>query len=58
MRRALGLPACHAAAQAAECAVRMFKQGAKNHEITAMIAKACNRSSTALQPWRQTSAAV
>ena len=50
MRRALGLPACHAAAQAAECAVRMFKQGAKNHEITAMIAKACNRSSTALQP--------
>ena len=36
--------------QAAECAVRMFKQGAKNHEITAMIAKACNRSSTTLQP--------
>ena len=37
--------------QAAECAVRMFKAGAKNHEITAMIAKArCNHSSTALQP--------
>jgi len=28
-----------AAWTAAECAVRMFKQGAKNHEITAMIAK-------------------
>merc|ERR1719502_940574 len=28
-----------AAWQAAECAVRMFKAGAKNHEITEMIAK-------------------
>ena len=46
--------------QAAECAVRMFKAGAKNHEITAMIAKArcnhmaahpCNRSRARLQPW-------
>ena len=36
--------------QAAECAVRMFKAGAKNHEITAMIAKArCNHSSATLQ---------
>ena len=39
--------------QAAECAVRMFKAGAKNHEITAMIAKACNHSRTTLQPRRR-----
>jgi len=34
-----GADVTQAAWQAAECAVRMFKAGAKNHEITAMIAK-------------------